>query len=375
MFSGQIPLAAQTSQAERVQQSVSEIEPRLQSMLEARWQEHGFPGACIAFVLPSGDVGAVAVGHSDAAQDTPLTTSSRMFSGSIGKTYVAAVALQLVDEGALELDGKIAEHLAGEPWFSRLPSGDEITLRMLLNHRSGIPEHVWLPGFHAAIQADPYKVWKPEELVAYILDAEPLFPPDEGWSYADTNYVVVGMILEKVTGKSWFELLQTRLLERLDLQDTIPSDRPDMEGLVNGFTTGTGFHEGPTHENGRYFANPQFEWCGGGVASTTADLARWCKLLFSGDVIPAALRRDHVTGTTESRRIRGRYGLGVIITETRHGTAHGHSGIMPGFLSQMAYYTDLDLAVAIQFNTDRSRQLGRGLGFWLDDAVDAVLDR
>ena len=111
------------------------------------------------------------------------------------------------------------------------------------------------------------------------------------------------------------------------------------------------------------------------MASTTLDLARWCKLLFAGEVIPESLRVEHITGGPESRRIRGRYGLGVIITGTRHGTAYGHSGIMPGYLSQMAYYPELDLAVAIQFNSDNSRQLGKGLGTWLDDAVDLVIAR
>ena len=344
-------------------------------MLEEGRQQHGFPGACLAFVLPSGETGAVAVGYADEQENQPLDASSRMFSGSIGKTYVAAVALQLVDAGKLELDQNISEYLGKEDWFSRLPSAEGITLRMLLSHQSGIPEHVWLPQFQRDLDADPYKVWKPEELVAYILEADPLFPPGEGWSYADTNYILVGLILEKVTGQSWYQLLHDRLLEPLQLQDTLASDRPDLPGLVNGFTTGTGFHEGPTLSGGKYFANPQFEWCGGGVASTTLDLARWCRMLFAGGVIPESLRVEHITGGPESRRIRGRYGLGVIITGTRHGTAYGHSGIMPGYLSQMAYYPGLDLAVAIQFNSDNSRQLGKGLGTWLDDAVDLVIAR
>lgn len=364
-----------TLPAQQVAGSSTDIQVRLIAMLEDARKEHGFPGGCFAAVLPGDELVTASAGFADLAGKVPLTSSSVMLSGSIGKTYVAAVVLQLVAEESLDLDAKIAAYLGEETWFSRLPGGDRITLRMLLSHQSGIPEHVWRPEFHEAISDDPEKVWDPVELVAYVLDEQPRFPPGEGFAYADTNYVLVGMILERITGTSWYELLRERLLEPLELRDTHPSDRSDLPGLVNGFTSGTGFHEGATVTDGRYFANPQFEWCGGGVASTTADLARWCKHLFAGDVIPASLQEAHLSGGPENRRIRGRYGLGVIVSQTRHGTACGHSGIMPGYLSQMAYYPDLDLAVAIQFNTDNARQLGKGLGAWLDQAVDVVLDR
>ena len=130
-----------------------------------------------------------------------MQPSDRMLAGSVGKTYAAAVALQLCEAGRLDLDAKTARWLSDEPWFPRLPNAEQLTLRQLMNHTSGLRDHVWMPDFHAALAADMQRVWRPEELVAYVLDTEPLFPAGAGWSYADTNYILVGMIIERVTGR------------------------------------------------------------------------------------------------------------------------------------------------------------------------------
>jgi D-alanyl-D-alanine carboxypeptidase len=345
--------------------SVAELESAVRDRLEAARVEHGFPGACAAFVLPDRRLGRVAVGFVDAERESPLTVEHRMLSGSIGKTYVAAVALQLVAEDTLELDARIAAYLDDCAWLDRLPNHDSITVRMLLNHTSGIPEHVLMPEFAEAVLADPDRVWPPEEIVGFVLDEEPLFAAGEGWSYADTNYVLLGVVLERVTRKPWFDLLRTRLLEPLGLAETTPSDRRDLQHLANGFASGIAFHRGPTVVDGRYFVNPQFEYCGGGVCSTTADLARWCKALFDGNVIPEALRAQQLDGV-EAPRVGGRYGLGITVRDTPHGQARGHSGIMPGYLSQMNWYPKLGLAVAVQFNTDDGRRLGASPAAWSD---------
>ena len=109
-----------------------------------------------------------------------------------------------------------------------------MTLRMLLNHTSGVPEHVWNPEFHEAVVGDPDKEWKPADLLAFIADSDPLFAAGKGWSYADTNYVLVGAVMEQVTGVSWYGLLRERLLRPLKLEATQPSDRRDIPDLANG---------------------------------------------------------------------------------------------------------------------------------------------
>src|SRR5690349_9394107 len=114
------------------------LKQRLQLALDQAREEHGFPGAVLGVARADGSSFALATGVSDREKGTAMTTDLLMLQGSIGKTYVAATALQLVKEGKLDLDAKIAKLLDGEPWLPRLPNGQEITVRMLMNHTSGL---------------------------------------------------------------------------------------------------------------------------------------------------------------------------------------------------------------------------------------------
>jgi len=114
----------------------------------------------------------------------------------------------------------------------RLPNGRDLTLRHLMNHTSGLPEYFEAKGCIDALRAAPDKVWKPAELVTYVLDAKPLFAPGQGWAYADTNYILVGMAVEQATGRTVYGEVQRRLLEPLKLTRTIPSDRRELPDLI-----------------------------------------------------------------------------------------------------------------------------------------------
>ena len=331
---------------------------RLGELLAAQRERHGFPGACAAVVLPDGTVVASAVGAADGEGKQPLTAASRMMSGSIGKTYCAAIALRLVAEGKLSLDGKFADVLGKEEWYPRLPNAAAITLRQLLNHTSGVPEHVWKQPFQEAITGEPDRVWTPRECVAFILSDPPVAAAGEKWSYADTNYVLVGLAIEQVTGKPFYEVLQARLLEPLQLRDTVPNDRRDVPGLVNGHASGIAFHTGDTVVDGRYFVNPIFEYCGGGISSTAGDLARWTALLFGGEVIPKDLRDDLIDGVPAARGVTEKYGLGCFVMRGPHGPALGHSGIMPGYNGYTLWFPDLRIAAAFLCNTDDGKRTG-----------------
>jgi D-alanyl-D-alanine carboxypeptidase len=339
-----------------VQQTAAAIEAAFGKHLAAYVERQHLTGACAAFALDDGRTGAVAVGV-DAAR-TALTTKSKLMSGSIGKTYCAAVALQLVHEKKLTLDGKVQDVLGKTDWYSRLPNGPTITLRQLLNHTSGVPEHVWKQEFQDAVTKAGDRALTPAECIAYILGDAPLAAAGSKWSYADTNYLLVGLCIEAVTGKPFYEVLRARVLTPLHLDDTIANDRRDLEGLACGMASGIGFWKGPTVADGRYFTNPAFEYCGGGISSTTRDLARWCRELFAGSVVPAELKKEQVAGVDADRRISGKYGLGCFVMESPHGTAYGHSGVMPGFLSYTLHYPELEGAVAVQFPTDDVKAVG-----------------
>jgi len=247
---------------------------------------------------------------------------------------------------------------------------------MLMNHTSGIPEHVLKPEFITAMKAEPDKVWKPEELIAYILDAKPLFPAGKGFSYADTNYILVGMIVERVTKKNLYAEVERRVLKPLKLRDTIPSDRRILPSVVTGHSrpqSPFGF-EGPIIIDGKFLFNPQMEWTGGGFASTAEDLARWAKLLYEAKAFGKAYRDQMVAGAEVREALGSGYGLGAQVWKTDLGTSYGHGGWFPGYLSQMEYFPNEKIAVAIQFNTDSVRQLKKGPRRYLIDIAHLVIN-
>lgn len=349
---------------------------RVQEKLDEFREERKCPGVTLGFVLQTGRGGALASGVSNKATGRAMTPDDRMLLGSIGKTYVAAVLLKLVEEGRVELDTKISRWLGRDEWFSRLPNAHDITLRILMNHTSGIPRYIYTPEFQAAVKAQPHKIWRPEELVSFILDAEPLFPAEQGWSYADTNYILAGMIVERVTGRTYYEELSDRVLRPLGLSDTSPSDRAELAGLVSGYTPEGNVLGLPVEvaRDGRYAINPQFEWTGGGLVTMSLDLARWAKLLYGGEVLKSESLRQMLDGVETARGSDRTYGLAAMMRPSAHGPVVGHAGYMPGYVSMMAYYLDHDAAVAVQVNTDVRVDL-LALEKLLDDLAEELLRR
>jgi len=358
---------------------IQALRASLQAKLNELHKAASFPGATLGFVLPDGRSGSVSVGLADAENKIALKPTDRMLAGSIGKTYVSAVMLQAVQEGKLNLDTKIDRWFESDAWFPHLPNAKDITVRMLMNHSSGIPEHVLNADFIAAMKKDPDRIWKPEELIAYILDAKPLFPAGQGWSYADTNYILVGMIFERVTKKTVYAEVELRILKPLKLDRTIPSDRRALPGMITGYSMPNspfGF-EGRVILDGKFIINPQMEWTGGGFASRAEDLARWAKLLYEGKVLKKETLDQMLNGVAANEG-RGsgagnKYGLAVQIRPSEWGVSYGHGGWFPGYRSEMEYFPQHKIAVAVQFNTDDGRALKKGLRAYIADAMRIIV--
>jgi D-alanyl-D-alanine carboxypeptidase len=317
------------------------------------------------FALADGRAFALAVGQSDTAQDRAMRPDDRLLLGSVGKTYFAALALQLVHEGRLGLDDPISRYLGSEPWFGRLPNAREVTVRMLMNHTSGLVRYELNPRFLADLTASPNRVWTPEERLAYLFDAQAPFAAGQGWDYSDTNYIVLGMILERITGTPAYDEIRRRFLAPLRLEQTVPSDRSRINGLAQGYA-------GPENPFGGADAmlvgdsmviNPQFEWAGGGWAASAADLARWGKAWYEGRAFDRSVLDEALRGVPAPMLgPEARYGLGVILRPTPLGASYGHSGFMPGYLTEMRYWPDHGIAVTYLVNTTAPRTLGRAPG-------------
>ena len=338
------------------------IQSALQALLDSVRAAGSWPGASLAVALPDGRIVSVASGMSDTAAKVPLRTSDRLLSGSVGKTYVAAVALQLVSEGKLDLDARVSKYLGGEPWFNRLPNAQAITVRQLMNHTSGLVRYEFMQATSDTLKANPFKVWAPVDRLRMIFDSKAPFAAGEGWEYSDTNYIVLGMIIEKLTGRPYYDELQRRILGPLKLANTIPSDRPQLAGVVNGYAGPKNSLGGfdATIENGRMKLNPQMEWTGGGIASTTADLVQWAKLLYEGKAFPAELVPQMLNGVPAKLGPNSRYGLAAILRETPIGASVGHDGFFPGYATSMMYWPDSKIAAAIQVNVTDPYPRGTG---------------
>ena len=335
-----------------------------------------FPGATAAVTLPDGSTLAFAVGYSDSTGHVAMQPQDRMLQGSVGKTYYAAVAMQLVGEGRLDLDAPVSSYLGEYDWYARVPNASDITVRNLMTHTSGVMRYEFKEQFLVDLRSDPDKHWTPEERVAYVLDEEPRFAAGDSWEYSDTNYILLGMIIESITGRALYEEVETRLLEPLELHNTVPADGRVIPGLVQGYAGADNPFSGTDEmlmDDGRFVINPQLEWAGGGYASTTEDLARWAKANYEGRAFDPGLLPQVLDGVPAQLGPGSKYGLGVIIQETPLGITYGHSGFFPGYFTQMTYYPEHGFAVAVQVNTSVSWARGWPLGSMVNQLAEVVV--
>ena len=341
----------------------------LQAKFEELHAAASFPGGTAGFVLADGTSFGIAVGLSDRTSKTPMKASDRLLLGSVGKTYVSAVALQMMAEKKFALTDTLDKFFGREPWFSRIANASKITVRHLMTHTSGIVRYEFNPKFTEDLTANPDKVWTGVDRLSYLFDAKPPFAPGEGWEYSDTNYIVLGMIIEQVAKNSYYDELRKRILVPFGLKDTVPADSRQVPGLVQGYAGSQNPFGGSDEmiKDGRFAVNPQFEWTGGGLAVTALDLARWGKILYEGKAFDASMMTPFLDGVPAKLGPEAKYGLGVIIRPSPLGITYGHSGFMPGYQTELVYFPELKTSIAVQVNSSAPRSTGKSLRAFVMD--------
>lgn len=358
-------LALSTAQADT-------LEAALTARLEAYRAANGAPGLVLGVVLADGRVIAVAAGQSDTALDRQMQPDDMLLMGSVGKTYVAATALQLVREGRLELDALASRYVGGQGWFDSLPNAAAITVRQLMSHTSGLVRYEFKPEFEAALNAAPDKVWDPRDQVRFLHGTQPPFAAGNGWDYSDTNYLVLALILERITGAPIDEEIRRRFLIPQQLHRTVPSDAQVLPGVVQGYAGVNNPFGGSDAmwRAGRMVINPQFEGAGGGYAASAADAARWGALYFTGQLFGEAMLAEALRGTAAPMLGAGtRYGLGMILRDsTAAGPVRSHSGFFPGYNTELRHYPAKGVTVALIMNASNVR-MRPSMARWLDQLV------
>jgi D-alanyl-D-alanine carboxypeptidase len=300
----------------------------------------GAPGAA-ARVRDEHAVTQAARGVADLRSGRRMRPGLNYRAGSVTKSFVATVVLQLVAEGRLSLSDTVERWLPGI-----LPYGGQVTIRQLLNHTSGVPENSLEPLVILYTFPDGRsRAWTPRELVALIADQPPDFPPGTAWSYSNTGYVLAGMIVEAATGRKLGQELARRIFRPLRLRDTVfPVNRPDIPGPnPRGYSLPLVDEAGPLLDFTVY--NPSLAWGAGNLISDLADLERFFRALLGGRLLPPRLLAQMTTPVDTGVPGYG-YGLGLEMIQTPSGRLVGHGGAIPGFDN-------------IVFNTqDGRRQLG-----------------
>ncbi|MFF2953600.1 serine hydrolase domain-containing protein [Kitasatospora sp. NPDC057965] len=270
-----------------------------------------------------------AAGVADLDSQRPARADGRFRIGSVTKTFVSTVTLQLADEGKLRLDDPVERYLPGV-----VPNGGVITLRQLLNHTSGLYDYLSDPRFLFEDEASlrsyladrRWKTWTPTQLIEVGTQGTPYFPPGQGWHYSNTNYVLIGEVIRKVTGHNWRSEVDRRIVKPLHLNDTtFAGARTGIPGPhAHGYAK---LPEGPADIT---LINPSFGDAAGDGISTTADLNRFHAALFGGRLLSPA-RLAEMTTAVPAPLIFAHYGLGLIRYDLSCGEAWGHTGGIPGY--------------------------------------------
>ncbi|MGH1141593.1 serine hydrolase domain-containing protein [Bacillus pseudomycoides] len=288
----------------------------------------GIPGI-LAKTSEGGKTWGYAAGVANLSTKKPMKTDFRFRIGSVTKTFTATVVLQLAGENRLNLNDSIEKWLPGVIQGNGY-DGNQITIRQILNHTSGIAEYLRSKD---ADMMNTKKTYTAEELVKIGLSLPPDFAPGKGWSYSDTGYVLLGILIEKVTGNSYAEEIENRIIEPLELSNTF---LPGNSSVIPGTNHARGYvqPDGASELKDVTYYNPSIASSAGDMISTADDLNKFFSYLLSGKLLKEQqLKQMLTTVPTGSAEISG-YGLGIYETKLPNGVSiWGHTGSIPGFVT------------------------------------------
>ena len=333
-------------------------EAQIRSELQKIIQEVGIPGINLAISLPDEEIWTIAEGYSDKEKQALMQPEDVMFSGSTGKTFCAAIILQLQDEGKLNVDDSLSKYFGSEEWFKKIPNAESITLRMLLNHTTGFERYEFDDSISIKLKENPDKIWTGEERLSHIYGKPALHEPGKGWAYSDTNYIILGMLIEKLIGNEYYSELEKRFFQPLKLESTFPGNSRKIERLIPGYSIYSKAFAVPEKvllDDGRFAFNPQMEFTGGGIACTASDLANWGRLYYSGKLFTQDSYRLMITPAAFRTTLddNAKYGMACIIWNNDGVVSFGHTGFFPGYVTIVEYIPRQDICIAMQWNTDK----------------------
>lgn len=334
---------------------------RLDGAVRQAMDEAGIPGAVVGVWSPQGEY-VRAFGIADTAAATPMTSDAYTRIGSVTKTFTGTALLQLVDAGRVGLDRPIARYLGG------VPGGHAITVRQLATMRSGLVDYSETRAFAAAVEADPARQFTPTELLAFAFAEPAAFEPGERWAYTNTNYVILGLLIEKVSGKGFGQYLAEHILRPLGLQHTsFPSGTLLPEPHPHGYTDPAAPGQSPMDATG---FSASMTGAAGAMVSTLADMRIWVPAVAEGALISPAAQTERVRNASGADLPPpNSYGIGLL---NASGWI-GHNGSVPGYQTVAVYLPPRRMTLVVFVNTDIAAPDGGIPGSAVAGAVTAVL--
>jgi CubicO group peptidase (beta-lactamase class C family) len=332
----------------RAQIPVAPDSARIEAVVQQHMRDPGAVGISVAVARGDELVYSKASGFADLEFSIPADEQTMFRIGSVTKQFTAAAILKLAERGKLSVDDPLTKFLPDYPTH-----GHELTLRHLLTHTGGIPNYTNLgPRW----EVNKARELTDEELVALWKDMEPDFAPGEKWSYSNSGFYLLGMVIAKVSGESYADFVRKNLFEPLKLARTRYDSNAEV--LVNRA-------QGYAFENGK-FANDDLlgmsqPGAAGALLSTASDLVRWQQALVSGRVVK---RESYEEMTLPFLLANGRetgYGMGLQLDRQAGQRCVWHGGGINGFNSVLLYFPDTALHIAVISNSERLRADALGL--------------
>jgi D-alanyl-D-alanine carboxypeptidase len=334
----------------------------LQSVVEATAKELLLPGVMVLLRTPKGDL-AFGYGATELGGTTLPRADTHFRAASNTKTMTAAVIMLLIQEGKLRFDDPVSKYVEG------VPNGDNITISELLMMRSGLYNHTSAPEIGESLDRNPARAWAPQELLAIAFKRPPNFAPGKDYEYCNTNYVLLGLIAEKLEGAPLARIFHDRLFRPLGMKHTsLPANTsntipvPYAHGYLYGSTSyalvdapypadlQAAAKTGTLKPNDDTRQNPSYAFAAGNVISTAEDLAIWIRALVGGKVLDANYQRqwlDSPEPEDPSKPLGQKYGYGISQVSFGPNRLYFHGGEMPGYNSFMGYDPVNDVTLII----------------------------
>ncbi|CAM5529415.1 beta-lactamase [Streptomyces avidinii] len=333
------PAPAQSSSAasDAFPQLTPAVARQLDEAVRKVMAEAKVPGVQVALSAPGKGEYVRAFGVADKATGQPMTDDLYMRIGSETKTFTVTAVLELVDDGKVGLDDPIGKYVSG------VPNGDKITLRELAGMRSGLFNYSADEDFFKALTSDPEREFTPKELLAYSFKHPVLFAPNAEFNYCNTNLILLGLVVEKVSGRTLADFIAKDVVGPAGLEHTLfPVGAEFPKPHAQGYTNQTA--SGKTEDAADW--NPSWGWAAGAMISDLADLRKWAKVLATGELLTPATQAERLK---VSPALPGTgYGLGIFNVSGWI----GHNGSLPGYQSLTVYDPRSQATLVVLINTD-----------------------